>query len=172
MNTPGGPEVSFVDVLRKLYEYNEWANRRVLDAASGLTEEELREERGVSYGGIAENLRHIVQAQHGWWCFWTNTSWERFPEVPASGAMKRWTNGSSARGLSAFVQSLGPGDEGRVYSDTERTGRTQEFLLWEMMVHVVNHGTQHRAETAMALTELARSPGDLDFGYFLGASKA
>jgi uncharacterized damage-inducible protein DinB len=31
-----------------------------------------------------------------------------------------------------------------------------------MLVHVVNQGTQHRAEAAALLTTEARSPGDLD----------
>jgi uncharacterized damage-inducible protein DinB len=31
-----------------------------------------------------------------------------------------------------------------------------------MLVHVVNHGTQHRAEAAALLTPEDRSPGELD----------
>jgi uncharacterized damage-inducible protein DinB len=31
-----------------------------------------------------------------------------------------------------------------------------------MLVHVVNHGTQHRAEPAALLTTEDRSPGELD----------
>ncbi len=42
-----------------------------------------------------------------------------------------------------------------------------ENILWQLMAHVVNHGTQHRSEAATLLTSYGYSPGDLDLIMFL-----
>ena len=38
--------------------------------------------------------------------------------------------------------------------------------VWQMLVHVVNHGTQHRAEAAALLTAAGRSPGEIDLIFY------
>lgn len=37
------------------------------------------------------------------------------------------------------------------------------FPLWYYLLHMVTHSQQHRAESAQLLTQLGRSPGDIDF---------
>jgi len=160
-----------VEWIRKLYAYNAWANARVLEAVSGLSDAQLHEDR-AGMESIGETLRHIVRAQHSWWSFWTGAERIRLPELPKAGAMEaisEWFRGSHDE-LRAFVESLDDSSLEQTCQDTDDDGRPVTFRVWEMMVHVVNHGTQHRSEAAAALTVLGRSPGDLDFCDFVGAS--
>jgi uncharacterized damage-inducible protein DinB len=45
--------------------------------------------------------------------------------------------------------------------------KTRQMALWGMILHVANHGTQHRAEAAAMLTSFGHSPCDLDLIYWL-----
>ena len=54
---------------------------------------------------------------------------------------------------------------------TTPEGDKRERVLWHCLLHVFNHGTQHRSETAAILTESGHSPGELDFTAFLNEQR-
>ena len=46
-------------------------------------------------------------------------------------------------------------------------GVAYDNLVWQILLHVVNHGTQFRSEAGVALTRFGRSPGDTDLSVYL-----
>ncbi len=69
--------------------------------------------------------------------------------------------------MAAFLDTLGDADLDRPLTYRSSDGETLTRTFWYLLVHVVNHGTQHRAEAALLLTELGHSPGDIDLTLFV-----
>ena len=164
----------FPDVLRRLYRYNTWATERVLDAADRLTPDQLHAAGQAGHGSVRDTLLHLLSTHHGWLQWWDGSlSAEdaynlqldpaEYPDVAPLRALLSRIDAQT----SAFVSGLEGDDPGRVYSWELPDGKRWEMPLWGMLLHMVNHSTQHRAEAAAALTALGQSPGDLDLIYYL-----
>ena len=69
--------------------------------------------------------------------------------------------------MRAFLAGLTDDDLQRIVHYRTTKGVQGENPLWQLLLHVVNHGTQHRAEAAIMLTQHGCSPGDVDLIVFL-----
>jgi len=52
--------------MRTLYDYNAWANRRAMEAASKLTAEQFVQPMGSSFGSVRDTLAHVYGAEWIW----------------------------------------------------------------------------------------------------------
>jgi uncharacterized damage-inducible protein DinB len=113
-------------------------------------------------------LVHSLAAEVAWRRRWQGdspTALLNEADLPTFAALaERWEQ--EAQALSAFVASLTDEDLHRTVRYKTTKGAPMENILWHLMAHVVNHGTQHRSEAAMLLTGYGHSPGDLDLIVF------
>lgn len=158
-----------LDVIRALYDYNEWANNRLLSACEDLTPELLSQPRGVSWDSIETDLAHIMAAQVNWLSRWrTGSNARATTEVQAIQGLDniRRAFDESHAALREYVAGLSDDLLARPLAFKDSSGTAYERVLWQLMMHVANHGTYHRGEIAAALTSLGHDPGDLDYVYF------
>jgi uncharacterized damage-inducible protein DinB len=152
-----------------LYKYNQWANARILNAASHVTGEQFLAPADFPHGGLRGTLVHALFAEWIWRHRWEGTSPavrlkpEDFPTFASLGA--RWTDEENR--LMAFVDGVTDERLQSHFFYNATDGTPYERVLWHTMLHLVNHGTQHRTEAAALLTGFGHSPGDIDFVYFL-----
>ncbi|HET8628702.1 MAG TPA: DinB family protein [Thermomicrobiales bacterium] len=161
------------DVVRTMYDYNAWANRRLFDTAARLTPEQFTSACIAGQDPVRDTLIHLVDTQGAWLTRfrgqggYTDLDPRDCPEV--AGIRRRWEE--IERETRDFLAQQ---DEASLTRDfvLPRPGRdTRVDPLWQLMLHVVNHGTQHRSEVAAMLTACGHSPGDLDLSYFLDEAK-
>jgi uncharacterized damage-inducible protein DinB len=157
------------DGVRTLYDYNYWANARVLAAASRVNPEQLTGPARLSHGSLLGTLAHILGTELTWRLRCqegispsTLPTSSEFPTLDIVQA--RWSE--EERKMRGYLASLS--DEALNATVQYRTtkGIPFENVLWHLLLHVVNHGTQFRAEAGVALTGYGQSPGDLDMLFF------
>jgi uncharacterized damage-inducible protein DinB len=157
------------DILT-LYRYNQWANGRILQAAGNLSREHFLREASFPHGGVRGTLVHTLFAEWIWRSRWQGHSpTQRFKpdDFPTFGSLhQRWMQEEAS--LMAFVEGVTDEQLNNPFQYKTTRGEPREQILWQAMAHVVNHGTQHRAEAAALLTDFGCSPGDVDMIYFLG----
>ncbi len=161
--------MSKLDLITHLYEYNEWANDRLLDVASALSADELSAERGASFDSILSSFAHVAAGQIVWLERWVGgenaTPLLELQQMPDLGTV-RASFLASHSGLREFFAGL---TDERLEAQLDfRDSRGAQYSrpLWQLMTHVANHGTYHRGEIAMMLTGVGHSPGDLDFSFW------
>ncbi|MGH6689469.1 MAG: DinB family protein [Gammaproteobacteria bacterium] len=158
-----------VETMRTLYQYNAWANARVLDTAERLGPEPFATPHDAACPSVRDTLVHTMSAQWIWLERWLGrsptTMFEArdFPDLASIRA--RWTE--IERDTQRFVAGLTEARLASVVEYRNTRGEPWAHTLGQQMVHQVNHATQHRSEVAVMLTRCGHSPGDLDFLIFV-----
>jgi len=149
----------------RLYTYNDWANEAVLDAAEKLSPADYTRDFGQSWRSVRGILTHIMAADHVWLTRWLGESpvgldhdEEATPTVAA--LRNAWQVVMQER--RAYLHTLQAADliAPCQYRNTKDTPYSQP--LWELLTHVVNHGTDHRGHVSTTLAELGSPTVPLD----------
>ena len=155
------------DILT-LYRYNQWTTAKILNCTADVTLEQFIAPASFPHGGLRSTLVHASFAEWIWRNRWEGTSptvrfkSEDFPDFQSLRA--RWMEEEAK--LMTFVHGLTDERLTDTFQYQDTKGNPHEQILWKAMLHVINHGTQHKTEAAAMLTELGHSPGDIDMIYF------
>jgi uncharacterized damage-inducible protein DinB len=147
--------------LLVLVRYHALANDWILTGAARLSDEDLRRGGVLDHGSAFDTVRHLVDADWSWREYCTGNdvgdtyAWDHGFVLDDLPAIHAFCLEEDAR-LRKYVTSL---DEPAL-AEPLKMGRDATSPRWVILAHVVNHGTQHRAELARYLTECGHSPGD------------
>jgi uncharacterized damage-inducible protein DinB len=152
-----------------LFQYNVWSTTRILNVASNITREQFLAPVPFPHGSLRGTLVHALFAEWIWRMRWQGTpsanKWNPENFLTFDSLRTRWAEETPR--LLDFMTNV---TEERLYKKIKYVsteGFSHERVLWETMLHLVNHGTQHKTEAAAILTSLGHSPGDLDLIVYL-----
>ncbi len=156
--------------VRTLFDYNYWANARITNAALRVTPAQFTAANTSSYGSLRGTLVHCLVGE----VIWLKRLQGEQPPIAAprpddfptpQALLETWADVETR--MRAYLGTLS--DETALGSYEYKNSRGTAFHtpVWGILTHVVNHGTQHRAEAAAMLTDFGCSPGDVDLILYL-----
>lgn len=156
--------------LQLMARYNRWQNDSLYGAASTLSDDDRRKDRGAFFNSIHATLNHILWADMLWMS--RLAGWEAPGVAMADSARlhEDWETLRAARQATdprfiewadAITQDQIDGD--LIYHDTSGAERRRNRAL--CLMQVFNHQTHHRGQVHAMLTAAGAKPDDTDLQF-------
>jgi len=153
--------------FRQLYDYHFSENRKIWDRyIASLTYGQFYQDVGYSYGSVREQIIHMLDADDIW--FSELMGVEPLEPIPAANnddreiirthgdkvEQKMRTYLSELRDVSLFEKPITDPEEDK------------NLMVWQVLLHIVNHGTDHRAQLLRLLSDLGLETTSQDFIFY------
>jgi uncharacterized damage-inducible protein DinB len=160
-----GGSMTGLDWLRALLEYNDWADRRLLECARPLSDEQLDRKFDMGPGSLRRTLLHIWAGEDVWrqrCAGHVETPWPREDEnVSVAELASRFEGTWGER--DRFLGAVKDADVGRVQKYRDSKGSMFQAPLREMLMQLCWHATHHRAQAVNMLRRVGGEAPELDW---------
>ena len=154
-------------VLAMQVNYSHWASHKLLTYALTLPEEDVAKHIGNSHGSLLRTFQHTYYADRAWFHRLNNTprpgsDFEDAGAGPSLAELDRdwWPL------LTRFEQIARNGDPLGVLRYKNLKGEPFERPIWQVILHIVNHGTYHRGQIASMMRQQGHQPPSTDLIYY------
>ncbi|MBN1963544.1 MAG: DinB family protein [Anaerolineae bacterium] len=145
------------DAFRKLYAYHFAVNRKLWDEGiSALSDAQFTQELAYSLGSVRNQVVHMVSVDERWFAGLRGVEVPDFLDpvhFPTRKMIRAHWDGVEAD-MRAYLDAL-----------TDETVRQpfHQFTTWQVLFHLLNHGTDHRAQLLAALAQLGAPTTPQDY---------
>ncbi len=157
--------------IRRLYDYTDWANDRILEAIQGLSEEQFTRPLVSSFPSIRDTLSHIASAEWIWLRRWMGESPLTIPEWMNAPSLALLTDQmhriSSDR--EGYLAALAAGTIGSTLHYRSIKGDPFAMPLEQTLIHCANHSTYHRGQLVTMLRQVGAAAPATDYTLFIRA---
>ena len=146
--------------LQTMLDYHYWARDIILDAVTTVPREKFTQRVDSSFTSLRDTVAHIYAADWVWFTRWNGTSpttlidYSQFPD--ATSIRTAWKDLETS--TRQFVTNLGEAGINKPFEYNLLSGAPDTAPFWEMLVHVVNHGSYHRGQVTTLMRQLGANP--------------
>ncbi len=154
------------DAFRHFYNYHFAENRHIWDDyVMPLSDEQFTQESNYSRGSVRNQIVHMMSCDNMWF------SGLRGVELPGDFSPADFGDRSALRARWDLVEQDMRGYLASLRDDMLDTkplqGEDKDLLLWQVLLHVANHGTDHRAQLLRLLNDLGVKTVSQDYIFYV-----
>lgn len=149
--------------LRSHVDYHRWASLRLLDAASSLPEVELNRDFATADRSVLGTLVHLYAADRTWLARLEKRTPPAFvtPEDHSFEVVQRAWPQLLTR-WQQWAATLADETAGGLLDYHDLKGNAWRHPVWQLVLHVVNHGSHHRGQISGFLRSMGHTPPNVD----------
>jgi uncharacterized damage-inducible protein DinB len=140
--------------FRHFYDYHFSENRKLWDSyISLLSDEQFTQAVNYSRGSVRNQILHLIDADETWF------NGLRGLEIPEPPDPAQFENRQAIRAYWDRLEGdmrdyLAALRDDMLFDKPFAEGEDKDLILWQVLLHVVNHGTDHRAQLLRQLNDL------------------
>ena len=155
------------NAFRHFYNYHFAENRKVWDYVASLSHEQFTEAVNYSHGSVREQIVHLMDVDEVWFSELQGI----VPSEPLPPAgfddresiRARWD--SVEQTMRAYLAELQ--DEMLFAKPIKEPEEDKDLVVWQVLLHVVNHATDHRAQLLRVLNDLGVETTSQDYIFYV-----
>jgi uncharacterized damage-inducible protein DinB len=135
-----------------------------MEQAVALPAEQLMTNLKGSFGGVYETIVHLYQSDRIWLDRLEERPSGQFEDYSAPGCVwelrEAWADVQQQ--MIDLTSGLTDEDMDRAITYKNLAGQTFTSAIWQMILHIVNHGTHHRGQVTAMIRQLGGTPINID----------
>lgn len=155
------------DAFRQFYEYHFTENRKIWDRyVVPLSQEQFRRAVDYSRGSVRDQIVHMMSADDYWFSGLRGV--KRPDDLNPADFDDRQVLRARWDAIEQTMRDYlaGVRDE-MLFEKPFKDGEDPDVILWQALLHVANHGTDHRAQLLRLLHDLGVETDSQDYIFYL-----
>ncbi|SRR6266498_681574 len=155
------------NAFRHFYDYHFAENRKIWDRyVTPLSQEQFTQHADYSRGSVRDQILHLISCDTAWF------SGLRGIEIPEDLNPTDFPNREIIRAHWNNVEQnmrdyLGTLQDDMLFKKPFAEGEDKDLILWQVLLHVANHGTDHRAQLLRLLNDLRVETTSQDYIFYV-----
>jgi uncharacterized damage-inducible protein DinB len=155
------------NAFRHFYEYHFAENRKIWDHVTSLPYEKFTQAVSYSHGSVRDQIVHLIEAEDMWFSELRNTRPSEPLPVPDSDdrniIRSHWD--SVENHMRDYLGGLR--DEMLFEKPIQEPDDDKDLIVWQVLLHVANHATDHRAQLLRLLNDLGVKTSYQDYVFYV-----